>query len=144
MELRGPQDLHRDGPASTARSWAAFAAKYPAVNRSQPMIETTTMRCTPDAMPKSCRLRAERVKNFVASGSADGPPAAASITHVDAGERLGQALAGDDVDAQGTRHRHDLDASLLQHGHDVAADSSRRTRDGDLLRCVHCYLLGLG
>jgi hypothetical protein len=56
---------------------------------------------------------------------------------LDACEGLGQALRRNDVDAVGARDRDDVVPGGLEHVDDLASDSPRRPRDGNLPACVH-------
>ena len=101
------------------------------------MIDTTTIRRTPARSPASLQVpgggREELRRRLLVGRRAGGRV----DDRLDARQRLGQAFAGDDVDARGAGDRDDVVSPLLEHVDDMTADPAGRSCDCDLLLGLH-------
>jgi hypothetical protein len=90
---------------SISCSWTFFAARKPALKSSMPMIETTTICRTPACAPSSCRFPRGGDEELGGRPLVGGRVGCGVDHGLHARHRLGEALAGDDVDADGAGDR---------------------------------------
>ena len=104
-------------PASISFSWLTLARMYPLSGmRSAPTTDSATWCLTPAAASAASRLRVDVSKNSITAASAQDGEFDTSTTTFAPARALGQALAGEGVDARRGGRRHGLVARVRGAG----------------------------